>query len=102
MTNDSICSEVDLSNDLNDVDAERRELAQAVLAAAVDLAMLRMGATDSFEEVWRKIFSRAELRWDIVAGDLERQRAAERLSNEAERLSDLNVDCPVMRRRLAA
>ncbi|HEY0252246.1 MAG TPA: hypothetical protein VGC41_12010 [Kofleriaceae bacterium] len=98
-----ICSDVDLWNDLNDTDAERREIALLVLDAAVDLAILRAGSEQNvFETTWQEIFSRAQLRWDIVAGDVARQRAAERLSNEVERLADLNIDCCVARRRYAA
>ncbi|MFT3694044.1 MAG: hypothetical protein QM831_12945 [Kofleriaceae bacterium] len=100
MTNEGwICTDVDLWNDLNDSDGERRELAMRVVDAAVDLAILRSG---SFEDTWAEIFSRAQLRWDIVAGDEERQRAAERLSNAAEQLADLNYCCPCVRRRVAA
>ncbi|MFT3693829.1 MAG: hypothetical protein QM831_11850 [Kofleriaceae bacterium] len=96
-----ICSDADLWNDLMGSDAERRELALRILDTAVDLAALRAGSTDNvFETTWQEIFSRAQLRWDIVAGDFERQLAAEKLSDLVEQLEALDLSCTcVVRRR---
>lgn len=94
-----VCSDIELWNDLNGDDGERREIALLILDAAVDLATLRAGPANVFDHAWQNIFSASALRADLGDANADVRRAAQRMADEVGRLDDLCVVCPCVARR---